>query len=192
MKLYIHSNTSKRHYKVYSSQMKSTLDEDYESKGQLYLSEFQKVKLTENLRKDLSSEYKMLKHVYSNGEKVKDGIVTSVAWLDDNKLVGYVSTMEKKDATYIEALEITDEYKGYGLGDQLLDYAVDRLGGSILGVAYDNEVAIRMYKNKGFKIDSESKSKVKSGESNNYVMLLEEWGENKHENIRITTRRNLK
>lgn len=41
MKLYIHSNTSKRHYKVYPSQMKSTLDEDYEPKGQMYLSGFQ-------------------------------------------------------------------------------------------------------------------------------------------------------
>ena len=156
-----------------STQMKSNIDKDFKSKGTKSLSDFKQVKLTEVLRKKYSSTYKMLRHEYADGEKAKGGIITSIAWLDDDNLVAYTSVLKRDDGIYIESLEVTNDYKGYGLGTQLLNYAVDTLHGTILGVAYDNEIAIRMYENKGFKIDPESKEKVESGKSNNYLMIKE-------------------
>lgn len=156
-----------------STQMKSNIDKDFKSKGTKSLSDFKQVKLTEALRKKYSSTYKMLRHEYADGEKAKGGIITSIAWLDDDNLVAYTSVLKRDDGIYIESLEVTNDYKGYGLGTQLLNYVVDTLHGTILGVAYDNEIAIRMYENKGFKIDPESKEKVESGKSNNYLMIKE-------------------
>ena len=42
-------------------------------------------------------------------------------------------------------------YRGYGLGDKLLDQSIHKLGGNNLYVFADNKVAIRMYEKVGFK-----------------------------------------
>lgn len=132
---------------------KSKIDKDFESKGHMNLSSFKCTKLTHELRKKYESESKMLKHAWEN-----DATHDARIWLDGDKMVAHVCvfTARKKDPRYdgynwISSLEVSPEYRGYGLGKQLLDFAVDTMGGTALGVYKDNEIAIKMYKDKGFK-----------------------------------------
>ena len=64
------------------------------------------------------------------------------------------------------------EYRGYGLGTQLLDLSVKELKGNALTVAIDNEVAIRMYKKYGFIISKQSMEDVKAKRKTVYFMYL--------------------
>ena len=132
---------------------KSKIDKDFESKGHKSLSSFKCVKLTHDVRKKYEVESKMLKHAWED-----DATHDARIWLDGDKMVAHVCvfTARKKDPKYdgykwISSLEVSPEYRGYGLGKQLLDFAVDTMGGTALGVYKDNAVAIKMYKDKGFK-----------------------------------------
>lgn len=77
----------------------------------------------------------------------------AVSWWDNDKLVAVVSEFDdaygKKWVSYIE---VTEPYRGHGLSKQLLDYAVNDLGCTMLGVAKSNKVAIKVYQDYGFKI----------------------------------------
>lgn len=133
---------------------KSKIDEDFESKGHKSLSSFKCTKLTHELRKKYEVDHKMLKDACENDETHDARI-----WLDGDKMVAHVCvfTARKDDPNrdgynWISSLEVSPEYRGYGLGKQLLDFAVDTMGGTALGVYKDNEIAIKMYKDKGFKI----------------------------------------
>ncbi len=133
---------------------KSKIDKDFESKGHKSLSSFKCTKLTHELRKKYEVDSKMLKDACENDETHDARI-----WLDGDKMVAHVCvfTARKDDPNrdgynWISSLEVSPEYRGYGLGKQLLDFAVDNMGGTALGVYKDNEIAIKMYKDKGFKI----------------------------------------
>ena len=133
---------------------KSKIDKDFESKGHKSLSSFKCTKLTHELRKKYEVDHKMLKDACENDETHDARI-----WLDGDKMVAHVCvfTARKDDPNrdgynWISSLEVSPEYRGYGLGKQLLDFAVDTMGGTALGVYKDNEIAIKMYKDKGFKI----------------------------------------
>lgn len=68
---------------------------------------------------------------------------------------------------------VEEKFRGYGLGDKLLNIAIKEYGANNLYVFADNKVAIRMYKNIGFK---EVSRDTKNGEEVIIMKLNEEVG----------------
>ena len=145
--------------------MKSDLDPNFIPKDKFYLNDFAKKKIDKVFLNKYKNKYKTLKHV----DPKNNGYV----WMDDDKVVGYCSVDRDKELPWITALEVTKEYKGHGLGEQLLDYAVNELGGQALTVAKDNMIAKRMYDNYGFKVSKTSQEKADAGESAALFMYLD-------------------
>ena len=148
------------------SSFKSTLQKDFKPKGQKKLSDFK----TEKIDKSFITKYKNTKLLkYINPED------TAYAFMDNDKLVAIVAVdLSHKDTehNWITAIEVTNDYKGYGLAKQLLDYAVKQLHGNALAVQNDNDIAKHTYEKYGFKASKESIDDVRSGRSKQLYMYL--------------------
>ena len=82
-------------------------------------------------------------HTYKNGEIIVDP--------ETDKLIGHVFIgNDKKETGFITGLYVDENYRGYGLGNKLLDDAINKYGGIDLVVYRDNEIPLRMYRNRGF------------------------------------------
>lgn len=143
------------------SSFKSKIDDDFKLKGKKSLSEFKKVKIDDVFMKKYTKTTKLLKYA--------DSSEFGFAWMDGSKLVGYCMN---NPWGWITAIELSNEYKGYGLGRQLLKYAMTNMGGNRLGVHDDNQVAIKLYKSMGFK-EVPSKAINGSGEKNMIFMTTD-------------------
>lgn len=141
------------------SSLKSTIDSNFKPNKKINLSSLKKVILTKEYINSKKKQYPRLKHLRYNEEHT-----ASIGWEDkDGNLVALVSvsypggTRSSKDGDYnwISMIEILNQYKGSGLGKQVLNYAVKALKGNALAVYKDNEVAYQMYKKYGFKEDNE-------------------------------------
>ena len=120
---------------------------DYKNKGHKNLSSFSKKTITRELIDQYNSQYPFLRHIDSNDE--------GTIWFDRDKIVGALSITNKSDKIrWITAIEVTEDYRGYGLGSQILNFAVSREKANALSVNKHNEIAIRMYKNAGFVSDN--------------------------------------
>lgn len=98
----------------------------------------------ENIDKYKSPE-NMLKHArFIPGRTVGKILVTPT----DEKLVGYIAC----EGDTIIALEVSPEYRGKGVATDLINSS----GATELSVQKNNESAITLYKNLGFKIVSEN------------------------------------
>jgi ribosomal protein S18 acetylase RimI-like enzyme len=76
----------------------------------------------------------------------------------NDKIIGSVFVRKMDDGTNIIAgLNVDSEYRGYGFGDILFDDAIKKFDGNSLGVYADNQVALRMYKARGFDVSSTEK-----------------------------------
>lgn len=147
--------------------LKSTIDKDFESKGKRSLSSFKRVKISKNAIAKYKIPNKFRNYIDDHNNK-------GYIYIDNDKLVGLVAIEDNTPdgLTWITAIYVDKNYRGYRLGDQLLDVGIKELKGNALSVAHDNEVALRMYKNKGFKISKESMADVKSGKRAVYFMYL--------------------
>lgn len=155
------------------SGFKSTVDSDHTQNGKRSLNSFKRIVLTEDIRKKYAERYSGLRHFNAADERNKAFI-----WVDRNDSIAamlYVATFENDSdhRTWIEALEVTPEYKGYGLSKQLLDYATKTLHADALGVAKDNELAQKIYKNYGFKFGDEIGKQDAAGTANRLMYLGE-------------------
>ena len=66
---------------------------------------------------------------------------------------------EKYHGNLISPVEVKPKYRGYGLGQLLVEKAMEKYNANMLMVAKDNEVAINMYKKLGFSINQDKKWK---------------------------------
>lgn len=140
-------------YKLTSlDETKSTIDKNFEPKGKLNLSSFEKVHIDENIINKYKKEYPMLKHVRCKDSD--DYICDGYMWLDGENLVCTIGSCEYRDTheKYIVSLEVMDKYKGYGLSKQLLKFAINTMKCSKLSVNKNNEVAKKVYDDFGFKV----------------------------------------
>lgn len=152
---------------VIESSLKSIVDPNYVAKGKLTLSTF-KLEHVTNITKEMKkSSLSFLKHIDE-----KHG--TCYLWKDRNNLVGVCAvkpvTANNKDYNWITAIQVNPNYRGYGLGEQILDFCIKKLKGNALTVAIDNQIALNMYKKHGFKISNESLEDVKAGRRKVYFM----------------------
>ena len=124
----------------------SKLDKEFNSKEHLELDSFKSVRIT----KTQIDKYKELKHCKSEN---CEGFI----WLDGDKVICYVNVETKdNDEKWIQALEVMKDYQGKGIANQLLYVATSNLGARYLSVNKKNEIAIKLYKDYGFKIYDET------------------------------------
>ena len=127
---------------VQVNEVVTNFKDDFESKEKKSLSDFTMIKIDKSSLEQYKSKAKYLCH-FEYGEGFE-----SYLWIDhDEDVVGAISV---KDG-YIKGIEVSKKYQGYGLGSQILDYAIKELGGKELSVSNKNKVAIELYKKKGFK-----------------------------------------
>ena len=135
---------------------KSSLDSNYKPKGKKSLSSFKRVHITEAVIDKYKKEYPFLKHVRC--KDTKEYICDGHIWFDSDELVAMVGSCEYTDdkTKWIVSLEITENYKGYGLSKQILDYATKTMNCKYLSVNKNNAIAKKVYDNYGFKVYQES------------------------------------
>lgn len=144
---------------INESTVKSNIDKDHQQKGHKSLSEFKEVVMTADQIAKYKDDNKMLKHVLpDDGKDVNSDKkhFACVGWMDGINLaaivsVRYPTSNSRDDYNWIQALEVTENYRGYGLSAQVLDYAVKKLHGNALAVHNDNEIAHKLYLKYGFK-----------------------------------------
>lgn len=157
---------------VFESGFKSNIDKDFKPKGKKNLSSFRKEKITKEILKKYKSDLyykKFLSHIDERDNGLiyfdKDDNIVGLCCVDENSAKPYI---------WITAIAVSETYKGFGLGKQLLEVSVKELKGNALTVAIDNQVAIKMYKDYGFVISKASIEDVKAGRRKVYYMYLPE------------------
>lgn len=149
----------------------SVVEKDYTPKGHMNLSQFKSKELTEADRKKLSQKYKFLRHFYSTDESHK-----VIIWMDGEELVAAIGVSYPDKMSnpgkwaghnWIDSFEITSDYKGYGLSKQIMKYAIGTLHADALGVAKDNKLAQKVYRDMGFRYGGDTNG-------NNFIMYLTE------------------
>ena len=147
------------------SDLNSEIDEDFKDKKQLDLMKFKQKPLTQEVIDRYSDSDPLMRHIDLNA--------VCLGFFDGSKLVCYVCVnQEGNGKNLITAFEVMRKYRGHGLSEQLLDFAVRQFGVNRLTVSKFNVLAIRIYKDYGFKMTPKSKKEVASGEVNNYEMRL--------------------
>ncbi len=118
------------------------LNNNFIKKDKKSLSDFNKIVINE----DCYEKYeKWLKHVRINSN------TNGYMYRDKQNLVAIVNVENKGNEIWINALEVSDDYKGFGLGKELLNIAVKKLKATHLSVNKNNDLAISMYYTYGFK-----------------------------------------
>ena len=145
--------------------VKSMVDKDHKQKGYIQLNIFRKERLSKANIDKWKSRYKFLRHIdYMNDE--------AYIFIDGDSLAAVVAVDKKDDYTWITAIEISENYRGYELSKQLLNFCVRTLHANALSVNKNNELAIQIYKDYGFKTSKESEADVKAGKSQMYYMYI--------------------
>lgn len=137
---------------VITEATKSTIDNNYKSKGKKNLSSFKIEHITEAVINKYKKEYPFLSHVRC--KDTKEYICDGYIWFDNDELVAMVGSCEYIDdkTKWVVSLEITNKYRGYGLSKQILDYAVKSMGCKYLSVNKNNKIAKKVYDDYGFKV----------------------------------------
>ena len=142
--------------------------ESFKSSRYVSIDQFRKLPMTNETVKKCRDLCKSLIHVRINSSS------RGMIFRDQHgHIVGYFNTVKYGDGSvWLQALEVTPEYQGKGIGTQLLKYAIKKFNVSKLSVARTNEVALRMYQKCGFTITRESDS-MYFMELNDYRISME-------------------
>lgn len=129
----------------------SVLNKDHKQKGSKKLSFFKKVSISENVISKYKEDYKFLSHIKT------DKNCKGYLFFYDKELVAVLSVEYKENGeNWIQAIEIVKKYQGYGLSEQLLNMALKEFNATYLSVNKNNELAIYIYKKKGFVVYKET------------------------------------
>lgn len=129
----------------------SVLNKNHKQKGTKKLSFFKKVSISENVISKYKEDYKFLSHIKT------DKNCKGYLFFYDKELVAVLSVEYKENGeNWIQAIEIVKKYQGYGLSEQLLDMALKEFNATYLSVNKNNELAIYIYKKKGFVVYKET------------------------------------
>lgn len=129
----------------------SVLNKNHKQKGSKKLSFFKKVSISENVISKYKEDYKFLSHIKT------DKNCKGYLFFYDKELVAVLSVEYKENGeNWIQAIEIVKKYQGYGLSEQLLDMALKEFNATYLSVNKNNEIAIYIYKKKGFVVYKET------------------------------------
>ena len=108
-----------------------------------------------DIKKDRSEVLKYLKKSkISYAEDIIENYIGEII-VDKDKMIGRIFVGDKKDKGFITDLEVDKAYRGQKLGNRLIDDAIKKYNGVDLLVDKDNEIALSMYKKRGFVIIKE-------------------------------------
>ena len=138
--------------KINEASIVSNVQDDYNAKGKKSLSSFKKEKISKESLNKYKKDFKALSHIREN--------CLGYIYLDKSIPMAVIAVEEKSDCNFIQAVEITKEYQGYGLSKQLLDVATKELKATRLSVNKKNKLAIEIYKKYGFKKYDETENMV--------------------------------
>ena len=130
--------------------MNSNIDKDHKQKGSKRLNQFKVNNLDKSFidtcrKTNLDAYTKYLRHIRVNND------TSGCIYTDKDKIVAILNTETKKNGMiWIQALEIAEEYQGYGLSKQLLLIATKKYNAKYLSVDKNNKVAIDIYEKFGF------------------------------------------
>ena len=147
----------------------TNFNSNFEPKGYLQLSKFRKIKAD----KTVIDRYKA--YASTLDELDPRNVTAGYVWVDENNNFVGTCTVEYNllgKFNWITSIEVANEYRGYGLGKQLLDFAVKSLKGNTLSVWVKNPVAMQMYEKYGFKPSRASIKYVEAGKGSMYFMYL--------------------
>ncbi|WP_301066520.1 GNAT family N-acetyltransferase [uncultured Duncaniella sp.] len=143
----------------------SKIDDDWKPKGHKDLNKYRTIPI-KGLTGDTfyAKKLPILKHINPDHD------VT--IWMNgsDPVAVGACRDDADPDIKWLTALEIADNYKGYGLGPQVLEYMTKVKGCNALSVFRKNEVAKAMYEKYGYRESEPSKEGIKAGQQKMHFM----------------------
>lgn len=123
----------------------SKINDEFVKKNRLGLSNFKLILLNK----------KTIKQYHLN--HIRDNCIGSIYVNKKNELVCFVAIEEKENnERWIQGLEVSKEYRGHGLSEELLKEAINKYKVDHLSVNKSNEIAIYLYKKFGFKIYKET------------------------------------
>ena len=114
------------------------------------LSRFSKILINPRVIEEFRSKFPTLRHIRTGPNN------KGFLYLKDGDPVAVISVENKDEGVYIQALEVAKDYRRMGLSKQLLEVAVGRLKARYLTVNKKNKVAIKIYKDFGFKVFKET------------------------------------
>lgn len=145
----LNSSGVNEHANPVCESINSSIDPDYKKKGNMKLHSLSKKELNPATINRYKNTYKFLSHV-----KVKN--TSGYLYFNNDDLVACIAVETKDDGRWIQAIEITDKYKGYGLSKQLLDVCVSEFKATHLSVNKNNNLAYKIYSDYGFKTYNET------------------------------------
>lgn len=138
----VKTKIKKNYYK--DSEDKSIIDTNHKTKGYLDLQSLNRTEITKEIAKKYNIQCTSPNLIKFEGYLYTD---------DHDSYVALVAVGTYKNLkSWIMPIQISEEYRGYNLSKQLMKVAITELGAKHLGVYADNEVAIKLYKDYGFKI----------------------------------------
>ena len=89
----------------------------------------------------------------------QEGKPVTVKWYDGKTKVAEVlvdTELAVDGYRWIGDVEVNPKYRGNSLGTQIIQYVMKKYHAGALGVRVDNEIALKLYKKAGFKIEGET------------------------------------
>lgn len=127
--------------------MASSLKTDYKPKGQKYITDLKDIPLSKSTIVSYKRDCSVLSYI-----KYEDNIDGCILLDRNTTVVGILSVEEKNNGQrWIQTMEITKPYQGYGLSKQLLNLAVMHYRARFLSVNKKNQIAIKVCEDYGFK-----------------------------------------
>lgn len=143
--------------------------DDYSKNTSKHLSDFTKIKVDDEF---VSKHKDIAKDIKNQGLDYNKDV--AYVWMNKNdKWVAklYIDNTDYGDGKkWIAMIEVSNGYRGCGLGKELVMHAINVDKCDALGVHKDNKVAIKLYESCGFKISDEAKERVNSGKDKYYWM----------------------
>lgn len=124
----------------------ATKKDNFQKGQRINITDLKAVDITQSAINMYKRQMPSLCHVRVDGYE-------GVIFLDKRDVVGFVNVNTEDGC--IQALEVSEKYRGREIGTQLLTYAIIRLHAVRLSVNKKNDVALRLYKKYGFVVDEE-------------------------------------
>lgn len=134
------------------SEFTQNLDKNIVNFRKLKLNSLMQKYITKTNIKEYSEIYNNLKHVRVDDDH------TGLMYFDKDILVGFVNVCDKDHS--IQSLYVSEDYRNRQVGKQLLQVAKDKLKAKNLSVNKNNEVALKMYTDFGFKQTDEDETMI--------------------------------
>lgn len=134
---------------LYESKNKSKLQNNFEKTGiNFEVYDIHSPEGIKYIKKNKKLGKKFIDYMNAN-ENCNGEIIVDT---DNDEFAAQVLVKYRDEGNVITGFYVYEEYRGYGLSNILIEDAINKYNGNILGVYKDNKVAINLYEKNGFKV----------------------------------------